>query len=107
MKTAAFREVADTVDAAREGGIGGAVGHIASKLPGGENIVTAAKTGNMANYVKASLAFGSNSDRAKSTLNNADNIASAEMISTPKIQNENPNSAESLYERLNNGKELL
>ena len=106
-QTAAFREVADTVDAAREGGIGGAVGHIASKLPGGENLVTAAKTGNMANYVKASLAFGSDSDRAKSTLNNADNSVSAEMISTPKIQNENPNSAESLYERLNNGKELL
>ncbi|MBO4232133.1 MAG: hypothetical protein J5862_02710, partial [Bacteroidales bacterium] len=58
--------------------------------------VNAAKTGNMANYVKASVIFGSDSDRAKQYLNND----APEMSPVSQI-NDNPNSAESIYKRLN------
>lgn len=98
-QTAASRNIADTIDAAKENGIGGAVEHVISKVPGGQNIITAAKSGNMANYVKASLIFGSDSDRATRYLDDADN--KTEMSPASTIQNENPNSAESLYKRLN------
>ena len=96
-QTAAFRGMADTWDAAREGGFGGAVEHVASHIPGVNNLISAAKTGNMANYVSASFFFGSHSDRATRYLQNND---VPEMMPAPK--NENPNSPESLFERLNN-----
>ena len=96
-QTAAFRGMADTWDAAREGGFGGAVEHVASHIPGVNNLISAAKTGNMANYVSASFFFGSHSDRATRYLQNDD---VPEMMPAPK--NENPNSPESLFERLNN-----
>ena len=96
-QTATFRGVADTIDAAKEGGISGAVEHVASKIPVVDNLVNASKTGNMANYVKARVAFGSDSDRAKSYLTNE----APEMQPLPKTDN-NPNSAESVYKRINN-----
>ena len=96
-QTAAFRGMADTWDAAREGGFGGAVEHVASHIPGVNNLISAAKTGNMANYVSASFFFGSHSDRATRYLQNDD---VPEMMPAPK--NENPNSPESIFERLNN-----
>ena len=96
-QTSAFRGMADTWDAAREGCFGGAVEHVASHIPGVNNLISAAKTGNMANYVSASFFFGSHSDRATRYLQNDD---VPEMMPAPK--NENPNSPESLFERLNN-----
>ena len=54
----------------------------------------------MANYVKATVAFGSDSDRAKSYLNSE----APEMQPLPKTDS-NPNSAESVYKRINNPKE--
>ena len=101
-QTATFRGVADTIDAAKEGGISGAVEHVASKIPVVDNLVNASKTGNMANYVKATVAFGSDSDRAKSYLNSE----TPEMQPLPKTDN-NPNSAESVYKRINNQKEAF
>ena len=101
-QTAAFRGVADTLDAAKEGGIGGAVEHVASKIPVVNDIVSASKTGNMANYIEARVAFGADSDRAKRYLNND----TPEMKPVPKTD-DNPNSAESIYKRLNNEKELF
>ena len=101
-QTATFRGVADTIDAAKEGGISGAVEHVAYKIPVVDNLVNASKTGNMANYVKARVAFGSDSDRAKSYLTNE----APEMQPLPKTDN-NPNSAESVYKRINNQKEAF
>ena len=95
-QTAAFRGVADTVDAAKEGGFGGAIEHVASKIPVVDKLANAAKSGNMLHYVSASLVFGSDSDRATRYLNND----TPEMRPAPKF-NDNPNSAESLSERLN------
>ena len=63
-QTATFRGVADTWDAAKEGGFGGAVEHVASHIPAVNNLVNAAKSGNMLHYVAASTLFGSQSDRA-------------------------------------------
>ena len=98
-QTSAFRGIANTYEAAKEGGLGGAVEHVASHIPGVNNLVSAAKTGNMANYVSASVFFGSQSDRATRYLQNDD---------VPEMRPpENPNSAESIYQRLNNGKELI
>ena len=101
-QTAAFRNVADTIDAAKDGGISGAVEYVASKIPVVDNLVNASKTGNMANYVKATFAFGSDSDRAKSYLNNE----VPEMKPVQKTDS-NPNSAESVYKRINNPKEAF
>lgn len=95
-QTAAFRGVADTVDAAKEGGFGGAVEHVASHIPVVNNLVTAAKSGNMLHYVAASTVFGADSDRATRYLNND----TPEMRPAPKID-DYPNSAESLSQRLN------
>ena len=63
-QTATFRGVADTWDAAKEDGFGGAVEHVASHIPVVHNLVNAAKSGNMLHYVAASTLFGSQSDRA-------------------------------------------
>lgn len=63
-QTATFRGGADTWDAAKEGGFGGAVEHVASHIPVVNNLVNAAKSGNMLHYVAASTLFGSQSDRA-------------------------------------------
>lgn len=95
-QTATFRGMADAWDAAKESGFGGAVKHVASHIPGVNNLISAAKTGNMANYVSASFFFGSHSDRATRYLQNDD---VPEMIPAPK--NENPNSPEKLFEPLN------
>ena len=95
-QTAAFRGVADTVDAAKGGGFGGAIEHVASKIPVVDKLANAAKSGNMPHYVSASLVFGADSDRATRYLNND----IPEMRPAPKID-ENPNSAESLSQRLN------
>ena len=63
-QTATFRGVADTWDVAKEDGFGGAVEHVASHIPVVNNLVNAAKSGNMLHYVAASTLFGSQSDRA-------------------------------------------
>lgn len=85
-----------TVDAAKEGGFGGAIEHVASKIPVVDKLANAAKSGNMLHYVSASLVFGSDSDRATRYLNND----TPEMRPAPKFD-DNPNSAESLSEHLN------
>lgn len=72
-QTTAFRGMANTYDAAREGGIGGALTHIAASTPGVRNALNAAQSGgvgNMARYVAASTIFGSQSERATRHLNN-------------------------------------
>ena len=96
-QTSTFRVIANTYDAAKEGGLNGAVEHVSSHIPVVNNLMDAHKGGNMLNYVAASTVFGSNSDRATRYLHNND---IPEMRPAPK--NENPNSAESLFERLNN-----
>ena len=96
-QTATFRGIANTYDAAKEGGLSGAVEHVASHLPVVNNLIDAHKGGNMLNYVAASTVFGSHSERATRYLHNDD---TPEMRPAPK--NENPNSQESSFERLNN-----
>ena len=95
-QTSAFRGIANTYEAAKENGLGGAVEHVASHIPGVNNLVNAARTGNMANYVAASVLFGSRSERTARFLQNDD---VPEM--RPPTKDENPNSPESIYERLN------
>ena len=51
-------------------GEGSAVEHVASHIPGVNNLISAAKTGNMANYVSASFFLGVHSDRATRYLQN-------------------------------------
>ena len=79
-QTTTFRGVADTFDAAKDGGFGGAVEHIASKIPGVNNLVNAARSGNMLHYVAASTLFGSQSDRATRYLDDD----TPEMLPAPK-----------------------
>ncbi len=86
-QTATFRGIADTYDAAKEGGLSGAVEHVASHLPVVNNLIDAHKGGNMLNYVAASTVFGARSERATRYLHNDD---APEMRPAPK--NENPNS---------------
>ena len=69
-QTSTFRGIANTYDAAKEGGFSGAVEHAASHIPVVNNLVSAAKSGNMRNYVAASFVFGSDSDRATRYLDN-------------------------------------
>ena len=69
-QTSTFRGIANTYDAAKEGGFSGAVEHVASHIPVVNNLVSAAKSGNMRNYVAASFVFGSDSDRATRYLEN-------------------------------------
>ena len=72
-QTTAFNGAANTIDAAREGGIGGAVTYIAASTPGVRNVVNAAQTGgarNAAGYVAAATVFGSDSERATRHLSN-------------------------------------
>ena len=69
-QTSTFRGIANTYDAAKEGGFSGAVEHAASHIPVVNNLVSAAKSGNMRNYVAASFVFGSDSDRATRYLEN-------------------------------------
>ena len=95
-QTATFRGVADTVDAAKEGGFSGAIEHVASHIPVVDKLANSAKSGNMLHYVSASLVFGADSYRATRYLNND----TPEMSPAPQFD-DNPNSAESLSERLN------
>ncbi|MBQ7576744.1 MAG: hypothetical protein IJT21_00595 [Synergistaceae bacterium] len=69
-QTSTFRGIANTYDAAKEGGFIGAVEHAASHIPVVNNLVSAAKSGKMRNYVAASFVFGSDSDRAARYLEN-------------------------------------
>ena len=92
-QTSTFRGIANTYDAAKEGGFSGAVEHAASYIPVVNNLVSAAKSGNMRNYVAASFVFGSDSDRATRYLeNNATEMPPA---------SKNENSSESFFEHLN------
>ena len=91
-QTSTFRGIANTYDAAKEGGFSGAVEHVASHMPVINNLVDAHKGGNMLHYVSASAVFGSNSDRATRYLHNDD---------APEMHPANPNSPESFFERLN------
>ena len=85
-QTATFRGVADTWDAAKEGGFGGAVEHVASHIPAVNNLVNAAKSGNMLHYVAASTLFGSQSDRATRFLHDD----TPEMMPAPTFSQNNP-----------------
>ena len=100
-QTATFRGIANTYEAAKEGGFSGAVEHVAASIPGVQNLVNAAHSGNMLNYVSASFAFGADSQRARRYLN----PDVPEM--RPPEKNSNPNSPESVFERLKNEKELF
>ena len=84
-QTATFRGVADTWDAAKEGGFGGAVEHVASHIPVVNNLVNAAKSGNMLHYVAASTLFGSQSDRATRLLHDD----TPEMMPAPTFSQNN------------------
>ena len=97
-QTATFRGIANTYDAAKEGQFSGAVEHVAAFIPGVQNLVDATHSGNMLNYVSASFAFGSHSDRATRYLHHD----SPEM-SPP----DNPDSPESIFNRLNKREELI
>ena len=96
-QTAAFRGMADTWDAAKESGFGGAVEHVASHIPVVNNLMDAHRTGNMLHYVAASALFGSQSDRTIRYLGN-DN---PEMSPAPQINSSNGNA----HERISHGKE--
>ena len=85
-QTATFRGMADTWDAAKEGGFGGAVEHVASHIPAVNNLVNAAKSGNMLHYVAASTLFGSQSDRATRFLHDD----TPEMMPAPTFSQNNP-----------------
>ncbi len=72
-QTTTFNGAANTIEAAKEGGIGGAVSYAAASTPGVRNVVNAAQTGgtrNAANYVAAGVAFGFDSERATRHLSN-------------------------------------
>ena len=75
----------DTWDAAKEGGLGGAVEHVASHIPAVNNLVNAAKSGNMLHYVAASTLFGSQSDRATRLLHDD----TPEMMPAPTFSQNN------------------
>ena len=71
-QTATFRGMANTIDAAKEGGAAGVVSYVAAATPGVRNLMSAAKSGglrNMAGYVAATALFGSQSERAQKHLN--------------------------------------
>ena len=97
-QTATFRGIANTYDAAKEGGFGGAVEHVAASIPGVQNLVEAAHEGNMLNYVSASFAFGSHSDRATRYLHH-----DVPEMSPPY----NPNSPESIFNRIKKREEFF
>ena len=84
-QTATFRGMADTWDTAKEGGFGGAVEHVASHIPVVNNLVNAAKSGNMLHYVAASSLFGSQSDRATRLLHDD----TPEMMPAPTFSQNN------------------
>ena len=72
-QTSLSRGVANTFDAAREGGVSGAVTYVAASTPGIRNVLNAAQSGgarNAAGYVAAAAVFGSDSDRATRHLSN-------------------------------------
>ena len=96
-QTSTFRGVADTWDAAKDGGFSGAVEHVASHIPVVNNLMDAHRTGNMLHYVAASTLFGSQSDRATRYLGN-DN---PEMSPATQITRPNGNA----HERMSHGKE--
>ena len=84
-QTATFRGMADTWDAAKDGGFGGAVEHVASHIPVVNNLVNAAKSGNMLHYVAASTLFSSQSDRATRLLHDD----TPEMMPAPTFSQNN------------------
>lgn len=65
-QTAAFRGMANTMDAAKTGGIKSALGHIGAATPGVRGLMQASEggKGNILRYVSASVLYGSHSDRA-------------------------------------------
>lgn len=65
-QTAAFRGMANTMDAAKAGGIKGALGHIGTATPGVRRLMQASEggKGNILRYAKASALYGSQSERA-------------------------------------------
>ena len=72
-QTTAFNGMANTYEAAKEGGVSGAVTYMAASTPGFKNVVNAAQTGgarNAAGYVAAATVFGSDSERATRHLSN-------------------------------------
>ena len=84
-QTATFRGMADTWDAAKEGGFGGAVEHVASHISVVNNLVNAAKSGNMLHYVAASSLFGPQSERATRLLHDD----TPEMMPAPTFSQNN------------------
>ena len=96
-QTSTFRGVADTWDAAKDGGFSGTVEHVASHIPVVNNLMDAHRTGNMLHYVAASTLFGSQSDRATRYLAN-DN---PEMSPATQITSPNGNA----HELISHGKE--
>lgn len=100
-QTAAFRGMADTMDAAKAGGIKGALGHIGAGTPGIRGMMQASKgeQGNILRYVGASALYGSKSDRATRFLETSQS-------QKPEMSPGNPggmNSPEQLAERMRRG----
>ena len=72
-QTTVFNGTANTLEAAKEGGVSGAVSYVAASTPGVRNVLNAAQSGgtrNAANYVAAGVAFGFDSERATRHLSN-------------------------------------
>ena len=72
-QTTTFNGAANTIEAAREGRIGGAVTYVAASTPGVRNVLNAAQSGGVGNatrYVAAATVFGSDSERATRHLSN-------------------------------------
>lgn len=103
-QTATFRGMANTIDAAKEGGAVGAAGYVATSTPGVRNLVSAAKSGglrSMAGYVAATALFGSQSERAQKYLNEETMTpGNRSMTTVPAPGNANVSSPESVAERI-------
>lgn len=70
-QTAAFREMSNTANAAKEGGIAAAVEYVGGKIPGVRGVMAAHQSGgasNAAGYVAASTLYGSDSEQAASRI---------------------------------------
>lgn len=105
-QTSAFRRMANTIDAAKEGGAAGAVSYVAAATPGVRNLMSAAKSGgirNMAGYVAATALFGSQSERAQKYLSRNEETmtpGNRSMTTVPAPGNANVSSPESVAERI-------
>lgn len=105
-QTAAFRGMANTYGAAKEGGVAGAAGYVAAGAPGVRNLVSTAKNGgvrNMAGYVAAAALFGSKSEQAQKYLNRNMDTMTPPNTSVPPVSvpvNANVSSPESIAKRI-------